>query len=414
MTSEQIPQVEPVEGGETRVWTMSMVSGSVGTGRDHGGGARAHRAYRNILTLLLCPIGDTLFATPALRALRESFPYARITAVAWRSNAAVLRESPFLDELVDVAGAAYLPRVVGELAARGFDLVVGLSHVGSWLTLFFPEAERIGFSGQTLGRRYTVFVPDDRDIHAVEYCLRVVGAVGAVTPDRSLAFPLREVHLARARRLLDMSLPEGWAAESRSGRAPLVAIHPGGRFFPAKRWPPERFAEVADRLSEEFGARIVVVGGRDDTALAWSIASAMRHPCTVAAGRTGLGETAGILRFARLFIGNDSAPLHLAVAVGTPSIGLFGPSDPRNFHPWGPGHVTVRVCTCEPCFRWLGGARQYLLSLGRGEGYPDCMLRITPDHVLRAARELLGGLGDAPPAPAGSRVLSANLSPVPR
>src|SRR5690606_23171405 len=111
------------------------------------------------------------------------------------------------------------------------------------------------------------------------------------------------------------------------GDGPVVALHPGADHFPAKRWPVDRFALLADRLAERYGARVVLVGGPGDVPLAAAIRERVqRAPLLDLTGRLALLETAAVLERVDLMVGNDSGPLHMAVAVGTPVVALFGPS----------------------------------------------------------------------------------------
>ena len=341
----------------------------------------------NILVLQLCPIGDTLFGTPALRALRARFPRARISVVTWASNRDILAGNPHIDRIVAVRGTLRLPRVLGQLAEEDFDAVVGLSNIGSWLTIFTSARVRVGFNSQTLGWLYTAQVPDRRDRHAVDYCLDVVAVLGASPQGRHL-----EIHLADA----DRSFARAWLGdEGGQPRPPLrVAMHPGGRHFPAKRWSTSGFAHVADYLAGQYGAQVVLVGGPDDVTLAQAIEAECRlaEPL-IAAGRTSLKQTAAIIERCDLFIGNDSAPTHLAVAVGTPVVALFGPTDVDNFRPLGPYDVVVRKeLPCSPCFRWLGGSMQHLHGLRPVEGSAECMRLITPHDVILAVEQQLDRL----------------------
>lgn len=341
----------------------------------------------HILVLQLCPIGDTLFGTPALRALRYRYPQARITVVTWAANREVLAGNPHIHRLVLVRSAFRLPRVLSRLAEENFDAVVGLSNIGSWLTLFTSFPVRVGFSSQTLGWLYTAQVPDRRDRHAVDYCLDVVAALGALPRGRHLEIALGEADREFAARILG---PE------QAGEIPplRVAIHPGGRHFPAKRWSVAGFAEVADYLAGQYGAQVVLVGGPDDVPLAQAIAELCRlaEP-VVTAGRSTLKQTAAILERCDLFVGNDSAPAHLAAAVGTPAVVLFGPTSVDNFGPLGPFDVVVRrELPCSPCFRWLGGSMQHLTSLRTLECNAECMRSITPQAVVAAIERQLDRL----------------------
>lgn len=340
---------------------------------------------RRIAVLVLSPIGDTLFATPALRALRQTFRRATIVAVVWTSNRAILSGNPNVDVVLACESTVDLMRLLRSPQWDDFDLAVALSNVGSWFSLLWPRVPKVGFNGRWLHRFYAYSVADYRDIHAVDYCLNVVRAVGADTQDHRLEFPLGAGDRRFAREFL-----AGMGVRRGEGGPPLVALHPGGRFYPAKRWPVERFASLATRLQEQWGARVLVIGGKDDAPLAQAIAEQARGQVLVTAGRLGLRQSAALLEQADVFIGNDSGPLHLANAVGTPVVGLFGPTDPANFGPrTGPHQLVRHALPCSPCFRWMGGLLQYVPGWRNpGCGFA-CMRSITVEEVMQAAGRLL-------------------------
>ncbi len=152
-----------------------------------------------------------------------------------------------------------------------------------------------------------------------------------------------------------------------------------------KEWPAERFAQVGDALVREAGAGVLITGAQSDISQAWKVAALMHEEALVVAGRTTLGQLAALLAESDLVIGADSGPLHLAVAVGTPSIHLFGPSDPDLFGPWSvrpAEHVVIRTdWPCAPCRRLDFSPRE--LPAHR------CLEAISAEAVLRAAEDLL-------------------------
>ncbi|MDI3316075.1 MAG: glycosyltransferase family 9 protein [Bacillota bacterium] len=342
-----------------------------------------------ILVPVLCPLGDTLFATPALRALRRRFPGAQVTVLAWSSNAELLAGNPAVDRLWEAEGPIELPRWLVTCQEARFDLAVGLSNVGSWLAAFSGARWRTGFASQSLGLLYNVPVPDRRDLHAVDYALRVAAALGAEPPRD----PAPEVYPSPAERRWARRFERRFRLPGR----PLVAIHPGGRFFPQKRWPATYFARLASELERRRGARLLVVGGPDDAEAGEAILDALaeRGNGRNLAGRIGLRRTAALLARADLFVGNDSAPLHLAWAMGTPTLALFGPTDPRNFAPRGERHRLLQVpMSCGPCVHWMGGTLEYLAARRYQEDAPaECMLRLTPERVLAEAERQLDRWG---------------------
>lgn len=336
---------------------------------------------RRIVVLQLCPLGDTLFGTPALRALRDHYSQAELVVVTWNTNRSVLVGNPAVDRLYSVSNTIGAVQLLRQLQRdESFDVAVGLSHRGSVLLAAIKAAQKVGFNAQRLGWIYGREVPDQRNLHAVEYCLKLLGPLAVVPQNTKLEFYYTP-H--------DLMVAAGFLGKKRG--YPQVAIHPGGKFFPVKRWLPVGFAKVADYLIGRHKAKVVLVGGGDDEALAWEIASQMKHQPQIAAGRTSLKETAAIIALSDLFIGTDSAPQHLAASVGTPVVSLFGPTDPMNFHPWGVQHRIVRCdLDCSPCFHWLGSPLQYLPTWDNPTCQRECMRSITAQQVIRQVENLWG------------------------
>jgi heptosyltransferase-2 len=163
-----------------------------------------------------------------------------------------------------------------------------------------------------------------------------------------------------------------------------VAINPGATYGSAKRWYPERFAAVADSLAEEWGARVVVVGSDAEAPLAGEIEAAARRGVANMAGKTTVREMMAILSLSSFLVTNDSGPMHIGAALGVPLVAIFGPTDWRRTAPWSPLAKVVRVeIDCSPCRR---------RACDRGH---ECMLGVTPEMVVDAARALLpGGPGE--------------------
>lgn len=335
----------------------------------------------SILVLQLCPIGDALFGTPALAALRRRFAGARITVMTWQSSFEVLEGNPNIDRLITCTGALDAARVASKLRAEGVDVVVGLSHVGSWLSAAFPNSIKVGFNSRTLGWLYAEQVPDKRTIHAIDYCLQVVQSLGATADSRKLEFYISD---------RDRQATEDWASSVGLDLSGVtVAIHPGGKNFQAKRWDTPGFSAVADHLVTELDTSVVLVGGHDDVLLAREIIENARYGSRffVAAGELSLKQTGALIERCTLFIGNDSAPQHIASAMNTPVIALFGPTDPENFGPTSSLSTVVTAnLPCSPCFHWMTSPLQYLYlsSLKRLECKHECMAYITPDMVMSA------------------------------
>jgi len=345
-----------------------------------------------ILVMLLLPIGDTLFATPAIHALRRHYPKAHITALAYPTNSGILRNNPDLDEILlwptreQWQGIRGLARLFTRLRRGHFDLAVEFSNYNWWLSKLTGAYERVEMRLPSFwwirpgaGREW-------RKHHAVEHYADVVRQRGiAVTDMRLRIFPTQE---ERGKASL-------WLERHRVEPGELlVAMHPGGEgLWGRKRWGVEGFARVADGLSEQLGARIVIMGGKDDAPLAAELAWRTRTHIINAAGQTTLGETAALAARCALFVGSDSSPLHIASAMGTRVVGIYGPTDPRSYHPWVPGgregidYAVVRSpLACAHKFPLVGGIT--LVGWFRVLRCP-AMAAITPGTVLASALGVL-------------------------
>jgi len=353
---------------------------------------------RRILVGLLLPIGDTLFTTPALAALRRRFPRAEITALVSASNAGILDGNP------DVARRVVLPALRAERAAARFvagvrglraeryDLILNLSAASSIAT-------RLGgrLSGREQGRFFLDMSPlwwlrggsrEYQGRHATAHYLRALAPLGievTAPEERVPRLALAPADRQAARRILHgLGIGPGDVC---------VALHVGGDGFDGrKRWAPERYAAVANGLAGRYGARALLIGGKADRALSEATAALIPRGAHVLAGATGLKATAALIEASALFIGNDSAPLHIAAAVGTPTIGIFGPSDWRQFAPTGaPGHRQRLVHSdlpCSPCFHFVGHDPPWVQNPCFTYA---CLKAISPEQVLDAAVELLAG-----------------------
>ena len=325
------------------------------------------RAPRRILVGLLCPIGDTLFATPALAALRRRFPQAHIAALVYRANAGILEGNPDIDEriIINPAGRATLvPPLLGSAGAirRGaYDLLVSLSPAASLVGTLaaIPDQTHPRMPHRLwwlVGSRETAY----RGRHAIDHYLRALAPLldePVAADQRQPRVHLTAAHRAVARRML--------RAAAIGASDTLVAMHVGGDGFRGrKRWSTRRFAAVARHLQDRYAARVVLIGGREDVALAGEVAALLPGGAINLAGQSSLLETAALIERSTLFIGNDSCPLHIAAAVGTPAVGIFGPSSVAQFAPvGGPRYVSRTVhasLPCSPCFHFVGSEAPWL------------------------------------------------------
>jgi heptosyltransferase-1 len=348
---------------------------------------------RKILATLLCPLGDTLLATPALYALRKRFPSAQIVGLTNRSNYGIVEGNPDLDALVVVnppgAGLewARVARVLYQLRREQFDVIVNFSTLGQVLTSISGTSKHIDFPMP----RYWWLRPTREEkfvsVHAIDRYLDVAHHAGAPLPtDEAERTP--RLYLSGKDRAVARALLRKAQIVSHDV---VVTIHPGGEGFQRrKQWSTDRFAAVARGLMERYQAKIVLVGGPTDKSLAEAIAAQLPVAPLDTTGMTTLKQTAALIEASTLFLGNDSCPLHMAGAVGTAAIGIFGPSNIQQFHPVGrPGFRFIaahRDLPCSPCFHFVGNRPPWQVNLCYSR---RCLKAIPPEDVLASAQALL-------------------------
>src|SRR5207249_3228 len=339
---------------------------------------------KNILVIKLRYIGDVLLATPVLRALRDRFPDAGLTMVVNRGTEDILKWNPDVNEVLVVdrgaPGAQF--RFLGELRRRRFDCVIDLTDGdrSAILARLSGALVRVGFNEEHRwrGLLYTSVVSTGQQVvHRIERDLEALRPLGIEPKVGPLVLRTSSQDDEEGVALLREIGPE---ESSTDGARPLVMMHPGARYW-FKAWPAERFAELADRLTDACGCRVLVGGDAHDKPVAEAIQARARSAPTVLAGRTTLLQLAAILKRCALFVGNDNGPMHMAAALGVPVVALFGPSDPLV---WGP-----RGRRLEVLYKGLDCRRCFHPTCYRGE--ESCMKLITVDEVFAAAEHCLAG-----------------------
>lgn len=315
-------------------------------------------------------LGDAVMATVVPRALRRAHADATIHVVTPSALCDLFSQDETLDEVVGFERGAE----VDVYRSRGYDhVLLGPTSFGSaWRAMRGGVRRRAGFatsrrawllSGKLPGTEYR------RDRHQVENYRALAGLLGEPREEDA-----PRVHVAPAWR---ESVRERWPDTG----APRVVLQPGATYGPAKRWAPDRFAEIANRLAAD-GVEVAVVGAHGDRE---PVAQVVRNAPEVLdlCGRTTIGELTALLEGADLVITNDTGPMHLAAAVGTRTLAIFGSTSPVWTRPFGEMHrVLTEPVPCSPCFQRECGI-----------GYL-CLEGIPVDRVLDAGRELLGrGVG---------------------
>jgi len=343
--------------------------------------------FARILIIKLRYIGDVLLATPVLRNLRLHYPRAHLAMVVNAGTDAVLRHNRCLDEILvldrehlkswnPVARLAAPLRYLRWVRARRFDCIVDLTDADRSALLAYGSGARtrVGFNaeGRWRGRLYThpAQAGWPRQ-HTVDYQLQALRALGLEIWSRELELPLAPG---------EEEASAAWLAQQGVGEgAPFLAFHPGARWW-FKQWPAEQCAALADRIQAEDGLPVIFLGGSLAGAFLAEVRAHMRTPFRGGAGGLELLEMAAVLRRARAFVGNDNGPMHMAAALGTPVVALFGPSDPEVWGPRGAGHRVIhREGYCSPCIH---------PRCVRGE--QNCLRIITVDEVAEAVRSRLG------------------------
>ncbi|HEV2125358.1 MAG TPA: lipopolysaccharide heptosyltransferase II [Chloroflexota bacterium] len=347
-------------------------------------------AVRKVLVIKPAAHGDILFATPTLTALRRAMPQAKITLAVSKWFVELAAGVPDVDEVMD-AGAFGTPgrygwlhiwRFAQAIRKERFDLAVVLDRspkvaLAPWLA---GIPHRAGIDSLGRGFALTVRTPWDRPRHESDLMLDVAASLGITADDPHLQYVPSMEQATYADRLM-----QEWDLAS---HFPLVMVHPGGASnpgmtMPSKRWPATKFAELADALVEETGARILVVGHGADAPIARQMRLSMKHPSVDLVGQTTVGQLAALLQRCHLYVGNDSLPLHLSVAVGTPVLGIFGPTDPAINGPYNaPGTALVDEGACSQNRAFTPGPLQACPNCA-------CIERVTVDQARYAAARLL-------------------------
>lgn len=297
--------------------------------------------------------------TPALRALRKTYPEAHIAVFVRPLVEALMAKHPYVDELIiydkrrQNKGLPGIWRMAQRLRKAKFDLAVVL-HPNSVRSALIPYLaripERIGTRISGRGIFLTKTVDDRTEIHEVERYLRVLKLIGIDKPDKGLEF----WHTPRDSRIAYQLLEDGARALrptlSALRSSLLVGINPGTT-WPSKRWQLRRFADLITVLVEEFKVRVVLTGASSEKTLGDELRRLTSSDFINLIGKTTLLQLGALIERLNLYITGDSGPMHIAAAVGTPTIALFGPTSPIRHRPYGDGHVVIQKDVgCPPCY----------------------------------------------------------------
>jgi len=339
--------------------------------------------YKNIRRVLIREvnwIGDTIITLPTVKGIHEVFPKAHLAVLVHPHLSPLFERCVFVDEIIPY------PKVLGfdlilkervlakEISQKQFDLAVILPR--SFRSAVVPYLARIpfriGYSTCKRGMLLTHRLDEREEVlvcHQVEYYYHIARSLGTThTWELPTLFMGREEHEWAHAFLKNVGINENYL---------LIGINPGSTYGTAKCWFSERYLELIRRLIRHTHAKIILVGGKDNRSLINYIASNLNGQIIKAVGKDIL-QLAALLKRCHLFISNDTGPMHIAAAVGTPVVALFGSTNPVSTSPLGKGHRIIRKeVSCSPCLK---------------RECPEdhrCMELITVDEVERVVMEQL-------------------------
>ena len=340
---------------------------------------------KNIKRLLIRSanwIGDAVMTVPAVRAIRKNFPHADISILAKPWVAPVFENSSHIDETViyDAAGRhkgfAGKFRLARDLKRYDFDAAILFQNAfeAAFITFLAGIPNRIGYDtdGRSLFLTHAVSCTSDmKKIHQIEYYLGILQGTGLRTDGQHLELEISDRERHHAGEILRQN------GVSQIGR--IVGINPGATFGSAKRWFPERYAALCQRLQNADISNILVFGGPGEAALGRQICEMIGKNCISLCGKTTLREAMTLIGKCHLFVTNDSGLMHIAAALDVPQIAIFGPTDHLTTSPASSESHIVRVpAPCSPCLR-----------PDCPEEHHRCMKEITVDMVYEMAKSVI-------------------------
>jgi lipopolysaccharide heptosyltransferase II len=334
----------------------------------------------NILVIKMSAIGDVILSVPSLKAIRTKFKHADIRVLVGLQSRDVLDGCPYINGKIVCdfkgkdKGLSGLWRLGLDLRKHCFDIVIDLqnnkkSHILSFLSL---APLRYGYKNGKFSFLINNGIKDDAPyLDPIEHQFRVLKSAGIKPIDKQLELWPSPSDSER----IDALLQEHWIKPTQS----LVGINVrASARWASKNWPPKRIAELCDRLAKEFNMRVVLTGTKEDSPFIEKRRNMTASKPIVAAGRTGIMELASLVKRCKLYVTPDSAPMHIASAIGTPFVALFGPTDPvRHVAPSKNYIVIKKDLKCSPCY-----------SPSCSKGY-KCMSGIEVEEVFAAVKNLL-------------------------
>jgi lipopolysaccharide heptosyltransferase II len=353
---------------------------------------------KKVLIINIFGIGDVLFTTPLISNLKAAYPDLYIGYVCNRRTAAILEGNSKVDKIIicdrdeyddthrqsKILAFTKMIDFLKSIRRERFDasIDVSLSSFTSCAAWLAGIKYRIGFKYKNrsfcLNRRFVLEGYEDK--HVVEYYLGLLEELGVPAAIRDLDLTIGQEDADWADRFFIDNIGQA------NGRT-VIGLVPGGgaswgKDAVYKRWPPEKYAKLADKLIEKFSAAIILLGDKSELDLCKDVSEAMSRRAVMAGGQTTVSQFAALARKCSLMIVNDGGPLHIAVAAGARTASIFGPVDERVYGPYPQGnHIVIKKdLACRPCYRRFRMANC---------GHISCLSRLTAEEVLERIEQVL-------------------------
>ena len=359
---------------------------------------------KNVLIINPFGIGDVLFSTPLIKAIKAKYPAATISYICNKRAFGVIKDNPAIGKIYIFEKDDYrklweesklkcirkVHTFLRGLKKDRYDVVfdVSLGYMASLLMATVVRIPvRIGFNYHKRGKFLTakVDIQGFNDVHAIEYYLKLGESLGLDTSDKQME-------------LFVSSKDKSWAktclAEHGIGeREKICGVIPGcgaswGKDANYRRWAPDKFAAVADHVAKKHGYRVLIFGELNELPICSEVASRMKEPSIQICGKTTLGQLAALLERCDLILTNDGGPLHMSAALRKRIVAIFGPVDEKIYGPYPPGQGSVAVTSkdaCRPCYRSFRYTKCETL---------DCLKNIKPEDVISAVDSILERSGE--------------------
>ncbi len=349
-----------------------------------------NQKVESILVVQLWGIGETILALPSIETLRKKYPKAKINALATSRNKDVFFENKNISQifLLKLNPVSILKFIFVNM--KKYDLVIDMEEYLniSAIISFFAGRRRIGYSHGPRAKLYTDKVKYNDRQHAVQTFLDLARSLDIshdIVGLPTLNFSKND------KSIVDRFLKNNGAKSSDF----LVCVAPGAaESAKARMWPYERYAELCDEVISRHNAKIIFVGSLDENGLVESIQNKMefKGKAINSAGKATLNQLFYLISKSRLFIGNDSGPMHIAAAQKVKTLGLFGPNIPARFGPYGKGNIGLYKgdnCEFSPCINVHKGQVPDCLYPRNSNDYQKCMKNISVDDVLKEVERLV-------------------------